>query len=447
MDAPPVYPPPFTRRRPQETESASELSPAAAPPSAAPADPDGASDDVEFVLADARERAQRIIDDSMERARELIERDRPAGSVDPEAVTEMRRSVRDLVVEVRDIQQRLARIETLLREQRAELLQASAVPLPSTATFPAYEPAPAYEAPTPSYEPAPAYEAPTPAYEPAPAYEAPTPAYEPALAYEAPTPAYEPAPAYEAPTPAYEPASEHQPSPTYELSPLSAESESGETEQVAYGVVGEAPEIAAVSYEPMVSSYGSAEQPATEAQPAASAAGALPSPAPAPPRSSFSVVPPQRREWATEPVADAAVSLDVPVPPPSAVPRMRTSPVPMPASDAAWADPEPEDPIDHTLSDAPIATFLPADGSIALRVSPVSGFQGLMRVQDALARLTSVRHASVEAYSQGEARLRIELSEPTDSEEIAAGLARSLNEPARVQAASEADRELLIALR
>jgi hypothetical protein len=90
---------------------------------------------------------------------------------------------------------------------------------------------------------------------------------------------------------------------------------------------------------------------------------------------------------------------------------------------------------------------MPADGAILLRVTPVAGFQGLMRVQDALARLPFVRQASVEAYSQGEARLRLELADTTDSDELASGLSRSLHEPAEVREASEADRQLLIALR
>ena len=92
-------------------------------------------------------------------------------------------------------------------------------------------------------------------------------------------------------------------------------------------------------------------------------------------------------------------------------------------------------------------TFLPSDGAITLRVAPVAGFQGLMRIQDALTRLPVVRHASVEAYSQGEARLRIELADTSDSDEIAEGLARALRGPARVEDASEVNRELLIALR
>ncbi len=91
-------------------------------------------------------------------------------------------------------------------------------------------------------------------------------------------------------------------------------------------------------------------------------------------------------------------------------------------------------------------TFVPEDGSVLVRVAPVAGFQGLMRVQDALARLRGVRQTAVEAYSQGEARLRLELTEVTDSDEIADGLAGTLSTPVHVRDASEAERSMLIVL-
>ena len=77
---------------------------------------------------------------------------------------------------------------------------------------------------------------------------------------------------------------------------------------------------------------------------------------------------------------------------------------------------------------------------------PISGFQGLMRVQDALARLDAVRAATVEAYAQGEARLRIQLGNGAASGELAAGLHERLSQVARVRAASIADRSVLIVL-
>ena len=98
-------------------------------------------------------------------------------------------------------------------------------------------------------------------------------------------------------------------------------------------------------------------------------------------------------------------------------------------------------------SSADLATFLPEDGPILLRITPVAGFQGLMRIQDALARLPTIRQAAVEAYSQGEARLRLELLDTTDADALAAGLSGALRSDATVQEVSESGRQLLIALR
>ena len=69
-----------------------------------------------------------------------------------------------------------------------------------------------------------------------------------------------------------------------------------------------------------------------------------------------------------------------------------------------------------------------------------------MRVQDAIARVEAVRGATVEAYAQGEARLRIQLGGPAASSDLAAGLHERLSQVARVRAASVADRSILIVL-
>ena len=92
-----------------------------------------------------------------------------------------------------------------------------------------------------------------------------------------------------------------------------------------------------------------------------------------------------------------------------------------------------------------LATFTPADGAVLLRAAPVSGFQGLMRLQDALQRIPAIRQATVEAYSQGEARLRLELAEDVDSDEIAEGVGAGLGQNAQVREASEEDRTIVIA--
>ena len=86
------------------------------------------------------------------------------------------------------------------------------------------------------------------------------------------------------------------------------------------------------------------------------------------------------------------------------------------------------------------------DGSVTLHISPVAGFQGLMRVQDALTRVRGVREAGVEAYAQGEARLRLQLVERIEPGELAASLGASLGRPTRLTSASTTERVLQVAL-
>ena len=81
-------------------------------------------------------------------------------------------------------------------------------------------------------------------------------------------------------------------------------------------------------------------------------------------------------------------------------------------------------------------------GPVSLRVSPVAGFQGLMRVQDALVRIRGVRVAGVEAYAQGEARLRLRLSASMEAGAISAALADLLGRPTRIVTASTSERTL-----
>jgi len=180
--------------------------------------------------------------------------------------------------------------------------------------------------------------------------------------------------------------------------------------------------------------------------------------------------PPPIPRRAAEPPAglppSAVPPLRVPPPPPAPVPSMPVAPavsppsspvmqpaplpaIPAPAPPPPPSAPQAEPPARSVVSasaEAPLATFVPEDGSVLVRVAPVAGFQGLMRVQDALARLRGVRQTAVEAYSQGEARLRLELTEVTDSDEIADGLAGTLSVPAQVREASEPERSMLIVL-
>jgi len=344
-------------------------------------DPDA---DVELILSDAREHAQRILDESMERARALVE-SRSANPASEQTVREVRSAVADLTTEVRDVRQRLDRIEALLRQERGG---AMGTPAPSAI------PATTSTASTPTASPAP-----RPRQTPASAAFTP-PSVPPLIHYE-PEPGYAAAPPHEA-----EPEAEPEPPPP----------------------------------------PASATPPMPVPPPPASAIPPPAAPGPqAPPRTpSFSVVP-QRTGWPALEPSDAPESVPTEAAPPrSAVPPVRPSP---PAADLEPDLGDEPDLGEAESDEAPIATFLPGEGTLVLRVMPVSGFQGLMRVQDALARLPFVRHAAVEAYSQGEARLRIELIEATDSDEIAAGLSKRLQEPAHVRSASEADRELLIALR
>jgi hypothetical protein len=88
--------------------------------------------------------------------------------------------------------------------------------------------------------------------------------------------------------------------------------------------------------------------------------------------------------------------------------------------------------------------FVPDEGPLLLRVRPVTGFQALMRVQDAVARLPSVRHAAVEAYAQGEARLRLDLKEAVYAEDIASELGRRLARPAQTGRIEGAPRAVLL---
>jgi hypothetical protein len=127
----------------------------------------------------------------------------------------------------------------------------------------------------------------------------------------------------------------------------------------------------------------------------------------------------------------------LPSPPPAATPW--TSP-PASSSSPAVSTPTVDEPA------AVVDTFDPTAGAVSLRVSPVAGFQGLMRIQDALVRIRGVREAGVEAYAQGEARLRLHLSASMEASALAAALTELLGRPTRVVAASTAERTLQLVL-
>jgi hypothetical protein len=336
------------------------------PPQELPAVDQDSSDEVALLLGDARARAQAIIDESIERAQDLL-RSQPSS----QALERIRRTVADIAVDVRGIHSRLDDIEALIRgggvTYRSPAVAAppvhyapqpeSVVPLHQAPPPPSYPPAPPPVAPPPYREPEPAsYAPPAPAHQPEP---------EPQVIAPPPTPAPEPPVAYTPTAPVESPA------PAEETAPPSA----------------------------------------------------IPPPRPAPPLS-------PAQEPTPPPVVSAAPPAPVPVPPaPVAAPAPTpTAPTPPPpASDAR-------------------AGFDPADGSVALRIAPVAGFQGLMRVQDALARCRGVREVGVEAYAQGEARLRLQLSNHLDGEHLALSLGEILGRNARVAAESIADRSIQLAL-
>jgi len=313
-----------TQYTPPSFEAPQYRAPEDEPPRAAPRGEGGAAFEAQLLLTEARERAERILQESMQRAQDLITRERaaapgaPAAVPGSEEIAPLRRSVDDLLLSMRDVQARLGRIESILNATRTGEATPPAPPARSTFTAPEEERRPGV------------------------------------LSVVAPQ-----APA--------------RPSAPLPVTPPSV-------------------------------------QPAAEGAPPTPAPMA-PSPAPSPMRGGSQPAAAHAHAEASEPAA------------------------------AAWQRRTAEDEgVAGTL-----ATFTPADGSVVLRAAPVSGFQGLMRLQDALQRIPSVRQATVEAYSQGEARLRLELSSDVDSDEIAEGVGAGLGQNAQVREASEPDRTIVIA--
>ncbi|MEX2446576.1 MAG: hypothetical protein WD734_04485, partial [Dehalococcoidia bacterium] len=100
--------PPF----PEPTAEAPRTPWRPAPEVGTPPDASGSPpQDAALLLADARERAQHILDESIERAALLLTPRREVAEQEQEAV---RRSVADLVSSMRDVERRLGRIELLL---------------------------------------------------------------------------------------------------------------------------------------------------------------------------------------------------------------------------------------------------------------------------------------------------------------------------------------------
>ncbi|MGE3855320.1 MAG: hypothetical protein AB7G21_00030 [Dehalococcoidia bacterium] len=336
--------------------------PAQSAPRASTSSPGSRTVEAEMLLADARQRAERIMQDSMERATELLNRERsaPAGAASAIEVETIRRSVDELVVGMRDVQARLARIESIISSQRV-----SAPAAPATPAAPPVQSAPP-PAPPAAAEPPPPPAPPRPSTPPAP----------PAR------------PAFSRPV-------------------------EDERRPGGLSVVPERPRPASPPPPSAVPPMRGGSQPAAAHAP-------------------FRAPEPEVIE--SEPAAEPER------PAPSSIGGAGLGATALGSAAADLWERDDADDVAGTL-----ATFTPADGAVQLRAAPVSGFQGLMRLQDALQRIPAVRSATVEAYSQGEARLRLELAADVDSDEIAEGLGTGLGQNAVVQEASEAERSITIA--
>ncbi len=95
----------------------------------------------------------------------------------------------------------------------------------------------------------------------------------------------------------------------------------------------------------------------------------------------------------------------------------------------------------------PGVRFHPDDGSVLLRVAPVEGFQGLLRVQGMLAQLPGVRQAFVEGYAEGEAQLRLTFDSALEVAWLGAALGERLGVTVQAADVSEAERSLRLELR
>ncbi|MSQ35899.1 MAG: hypothetical protein EXR63_01965 [Dehalococcoidia bacterium] len=184
----------------------------------------------------------------------------------------------------------------------------------------------------------------------------------------------------------------------------------------------------------------------------APAAHAPPPPAPPPPPSA--AVPPVPAPPAVPLTSGVTAGAEpnpaVPTSPPvaAAMSQDATPPVLL-APVAARAEPSPPPNGQASAGGArpgPSVVFAASEGTVILRIAPVAGFQGLMRVQDALAQVPGVREAGVEAYAQGEARLRLQLAGNLDTEQLATSLSGQLGREARLAAASLTDRSITMTL-
>lgn len=178
-------------------------------------------------------------------------------------------------------------------------------------------------------------------------------------------------------------------------------------------------------------------QPAPPLSLVDTAPDSTPSPAPA----SSPDAPPERPAARAAP-ADPRPATGVPATPPPPMPHRAPASI---VSTAPAPPPQPAAPAAIDEGEAGLV-FMPEDGSLIVAVGPVSGFQGLVRVQDALTAHPGVGAVAVEAYARGEARLRLQLAGPVRASELAAQLTDRLTQSTDISEQSEADRSVRLRL-
>lgn len=340
----------------------------------------GVGDEVEFILADARARARDIIEESMRRARALLSERPTRASRAPEAESlhEIHLAVTDLAAEVRVLQQRFDRLEALLPRD----------------TLPGVVPGGEFRPPDrPGGRVAPRSVAPSAAA----ASAAPTvPGSLTATAWNTPPP--EPMPSSTMPAwpaalraaplevPAAPEAATVPPFPAPAPAAVLAPPDGVPTFLTPADTPSEAPTVLPVWDDTAAGSPGARIEASTAGDHGATGAS----------------------------IGAAAESAS------------------LPASARS-----PESPASPT---AVGVTFEPSTGLVSVRISPVAGFQGLMRMQEALLHVPGIREAGVDAYARGEAALRLQLATGVNVHTMAAGLAARLGQVVRVESVSESDR-------
>lgn len=348
-----------------------------------------AEDEIEFVLADARVRAHELIDESIAKAEELLKRRRlPA----PAPLDTLREDIARIAADVRGLHTRLDRIESMLRTSGV----ASGPEGPGAAAV-GTSPQPAQPSRTaqPSRPLQPTQVQPTQAAARVSGTRGPI---QPLEERESPPPS-------------------PWPTPPESLTPETVTPESLTPETLAPETL--APETLAP------------EKPAPETPAPETVGSVAAQPAPVdrtattsnePLNGAGTPYPDVRQQYMTVPAS--AVPPTVSRADDSSGPAI---PQPLVSRGAATLTPArngvvhaaaPAGGLAPTTAGEPIGRlvvlFRPSAGAVVLRVAPVVGFQGLMRLQRALTDLTEVREAGIEGYSRGEARLRVQLAAELD---------------------------------